>query len=93
VTWKYDSNHNDVRWGNYTSNIKAAMADFVKRSGLIQKERLFSDKELIAIRAALAYRLVNDGNLYPDDTAMIHHILLNLECLGELNKDGEAVSC
>lgn len=50
VTWERDSADNGVQTGHYfDENYAAAKEDFAKRSGLVSKDKLFSETELIAL--------------------------------------------
>lgn len=75
VTWRCYRDPQSVESGNYTTNISGAIWDFIGRSGLVPKERLFDDAQLYVIRSALSYRLGNDGNMLPDDEEKIKAIL------------------
>jgi len=56
VTWERDCDGNGVIWGHYyMDNYPAAKQDFAIRSGLIKKQRLFTNEQLIDI-----YQSVND---------------------------------
>ena len=50
VTWERDISDNGVHTGNYFGdNYAAAKEDFAKRAGLVSKDKLFSETELIAL--------------------------------------------
>jgi len=85
VTWQYDRNRK-VERGNYTESIGGAMRDFAGRSGLIPKELIFDGAQLDLIRSALAYRLENDGEIYPDTEREIKSVIDALDTVKEENK-------
>ena len=82
VTWQYDRNRK-VERGNYTESIGGAMRDFAGRSGLIPKELIFDGAQLDLIRSALAYRLENDGEIYPDTEREIKSVIDALDTVKE----------
>lgn len=56
VTWERDYSGTGVMWGHYyMDNYTDAKLDFAIRAGLIEKQRLFTDEQLIDI-----YQSVND---------------------------------
>ena len=56
VTWERDYDGTGVMWGHYyMDNYMAAKQDFAIRAGLIEKQRLFTNEQLIDI-----YQSVND---------------------------------
>ncbi len=56
VTWERDYDGTGVMWGHYyLDNYSDAKQDFAIRAGLIDEQRLFSDKQLMDI-----YQSVND---------------------------------
>ena len=56
VTWERDYDGNGVIWGHYyIDNYTDAKQDFAIRAGLIEKQRLFTNEQLIDI-----YQSVND---------------------------------
>ena len=79
VTWRYDSGRQEAYGGFYTDNIADAMRDYIGRSGLYPRERLFTNAQIEGIRRALAYRLEHDGGLLPDTEKEIKSILLAIE--------------
>ena len=69
VTWEWDFDRKGVHAGHYfMENYEAAKLDFAARAGLINEQRLFSDKELGVIRNACAFALEADATLsYAED--------------------------
>lgn len=56
VTWEHDYDGTGVMWGHYyMDNYSDAKLDFAIRAGLIEKQRLFTNEQLIDI-----YQSVND---------------------------------
>ena len=54
VTWKQNADGDSVFWGDYSPNYEYVKEAFAVRSGLISKERLFSENE-----SAYLYRCVD----------------------------------
>ena len=72
VTWLWDFDRQGVHVGHYfMENYEAAKQDFAVRAGLIESQRLFSDKELGVIRNACEFALTDDATLtYGDETRL-----------------------
>ena len=72
VTWEWDFVRNGVHMGHYfIEDYASAKRDFAARSGLIEPQRLFSDKELGVIRNACEFALTDDATLtYGDETRL-----------------------
>ena len=72
VTWEWDFDRNGVHMGHYfIEDYASAKRDFAARSGLIEPQRLFSDKELGVIRNACEFALTDDATLtYGDETRL-----------------------
>ena len=45
VTWRQSNDGSSVCWGDYTTNYECAKETFAMRSGLVSKDRLFSENE------------------------------------------------
>lgn len=82
VTWLRDYEGTGVVDGNYyLDGYAAAKADFAIRSGLIEKQRLFSDAQLLEI-----YQSINDTfdagyDLTPADQKNLYDIHIQIESL------------
>ncbi len=76
VTWDRTYDGNAVCQGNYFENYAAAKENFAARSGLIDKDKLFSTEELERIGKCVEFTMQNCDNLNFDDC----------ECLKKLNK-------
>ncbi len=76
VTWDRTYDGNSVRQGNYYSDYAAAKENFATRSGLVNKEKLFSTEELERIGKCIDFTVGNNGDLNFDDC----------ECLKKLNE-------
>lgn len=55
VTWEWIQDHSSLWQGHYTESYTAAKEDFATRSGLVPKERLFSDQQLAEV-----YRCIHE---------------------------------
>jgi hypothetical protein len=60
VTWRHGIG-GEREVGNYYDDYAAAKQDFAARAGLIDRERLFSEKELAVIRSSLSEYLTLDA--------------------------------
>lgn len=49
VTWEWVQDHTALWQGHYTDSYAAAKEDFATQSGLVPKERLFSDQQLAEV--------------------------------------------
>ena len=49
VTWEWVQDHTALWQGHYTDSYAAVKEDFATRSGLVSKERLFSDQQLAEV--------------------------------------------
>ena len=49
ATWEWVQNHTSLWQGHYGDSYVAAKQDFITRSGLFPKERIFSDQQLAEI--------------------------------------------
>ena len=63
VTWDRTYDGNGVCQGNYYSDYLAAKENFAVRSGLVDKERLFSGDELLKLKSCVDFVLENDDSL------------------------------
>lgn len=67
VTWMYGYDRSSVMWGNYFGDdFAAAKQDFAVRTGLIDKNYVFSPEELRHINNCCTFRLWNDR--FPDSS-------------------------
>ena len=76
VTWDRTYDGNSVWHGNYYSDYAAAKENFATRSGLIDKDKLFSMEELERIGKCVDFTMRHNGDLNFDDC----------ECLKKLNE-------
>lgn len=63
VTWDRTYDGNGVCQGNYYSDYLSAKEDFAVRAGLVDKERLFSDDELLKLNCCVNFALENSQYL------------------------------
>ena len=63
VTWDRTYDGTAVCQGNYYSDYLAAKENFAVRAGLVDKERLFSDDELLKLNSCVDFALENDDRL------------------------------
>ena len=76
VTWDGTYDGKAVCQGNYHNNYMAAKEDFAVRSGLVDKDKLFSTEELERIGKCVDFTMRHNGDLNFDDC----------ECLKKLNE-------
>ena len=63
VTWDRSYDNQAVCQGNYYKDYEAAKENFATRSGLIDKDKLFSDEQLEQLRYCVKFALENDENM------------------------------
>ena len=76
VTWDKTYDGKSVCQGNYFEDYAAAKENFAARSGLIDKDKLFTTEELEQIRECVNFTARHNGDLNFDDS----------ECLKKLNE-------
>ena len=76
VTWDRTYDGNAVCQGNYFEDYAAAKENFATRSGLVDKDKLFTTEELERIGKCVDFTMRHNGDLNFDDC----------ECLKKLNK-------
>lgn len=89
VTWNWDYGHTGVSHGHYfMENYDGAKQDFATRSGLIQKEQLFSPEQLTEIYRYCADSV--DGEFFEltdKQEEVIHSVQQQIEvCVSDLNE-------
>ncbi len=67
VTWDRTFDGNGVTQGNYYSDYSAVKENFSVRSGLIDKDKLFSTEELEQLRKCVNFTARHNGDLKFDD--------------------------
>ena len=71
VTWERTYDGKGVCQGNYHNDYFTAKEDFAVRSGLVNKERLFSDDELLKLNCCVDFTLENGKYLdYDEEQAL-----------------------
>lgn len=63
VTWDRTFDGKGVTQGNYYDDYAAAKENFATRSGLIDKDKLFSDDHIERLRYCIKFALKNDENM------------------------------
>ena len=82
ATREWDFDRQGVHAGHYhMGNYEAAKLDFAARAGLINEQRLFSDKELGVIRNACEFALTDDATLTYGDEKRLHSVQEQIELL------------
>ena len=82
VTWEWDFDRQGVHAGHYfMENYEAAKQDFAVRAGLVESQRLFSDKQLAVIRNACAFALEDDATLSYAEEKQLQSVQEQIELL------------
>ena len=82
VTWDWDYGRTGVSHGHYMSNYyEAAKKDFAVRSGLIQKQLLFSPEQLMELYRCASNELDNSFNLTCEQEKSIDNIQMQIRSL------------
>ena len=77
-----DFERNGVRMGHYfIEDYASAKRDFAARAGLINEQRLFSDKELGVIRNACEFALTDDATLTYGDEKRLRSVQEQIDML------------
>lgn len=72
TTWSYGNNA--LYHGHYFTDYEKAKEDFAVRSGLIQSERLFNDKEIMQVYRCTEDTLNNGYELTSEQVEILEHI-------------------
>lgn len=82
VTWNWDYGRTGVSQGHYTSNYyESAKNDFAVRSGLIDRQRLFSDEQLTELYRCVSNELDSNSNLTYEQEKSIENIRMQIRSL------------
>ncbi|MEK3698057.1 hypothetical protein NYE33_13930 [Paenibacillus sp. FSL R10-2199] len=83
VTWEMNNERTGFAMGHYfyRNEYEKAKDDFLMRSGLLDKGRLFDSDQLTALYAALLYRSINDSTLGYNEKQSVDHLLQKIESL------------
>ena len=82
VTWEWDFDRQGVHAGHYfMENYEAAKKDFAVRAGLVERQRLFSDEQLVVIRNACEFALEADATLSYAEEKQLHSVQEQIERL------------
>ncbi len=80
VTWQYDYDRTGVTLGHYyETNYEGALKDFIVRSGLIDKNQLFTEKEMAVLYASSVFRGRHDDDLTFESEQELHTVIEKLE--------------
>ena len=74
VTWDWDFNRKGVNHGHYYQELDAAKQDFAKRSGLVERQCLFSEPQLIEIYRCCEDTLCDTYELYETQRKTIESV-------------------
>lgn len=80
VTWQYDYDRTGVTLGHYyETNYQGALKDFAVRSGLIDENQLFTEKETAVLYASCVFRGRHDDDLTFESEQELHTVIEKLE--------------
>lgn len=79
VTWEWVQDHTSLWQGHYTDSYTVAKEDFAARSGLLPKERLFSDQQLAVIFDAVQHMMVLELTSNPEQDKLLEQIMAQIE--------------
>lgn len=80
VTWRYDYDRTGVTLGHYyETNYEGALKDFTVRSGLINENRLFTEKEMTVLYQSCIFRGRYDDDLTFESEQELHTVIEKLE--------------
>lgn len=80
VTWQYDYDRSGVTLGHYyETNYEGALKDFTVRSGLLDENRLFTEKEMTVLYQSCLFRGRNDDDLTFESEQELHTVIEKLE--------------
>lgn len=79
VTWEWVQDHTSLWQGHYTESYTAAKEDFATRSGLVEKERQFSDQQLAVIFDAVQHMMVLELTSNPEQDKLLKQIMAQIE--------------
>ena len=87
VTWERTFDNKGVTQGNYYSDYSAAKEGFATRSGLIDKDKLFSTEELEQLRRCVNFTARHNGDLNFDDCEKLKTLSEKIsECIPEIQQ-------
>lgn len=89
VTWDRTYDGKGVCQGNYCSDYFAAKEDFAVRSGLVKKERLFSDDELLKLNCCVDFTLENGEYLDYDEEQALTRLKEKIEKIAPFPSDNQ----
>ena len=93
VTWDRTFDGKGVTQGNYYSDYSAAKENFATRSGLIDKDKLFSTEELEQLGKCVDFTARHNGDLNFDDCENLKRLGEKIsECLPEQQSDAPELS-
>ena len=89
VTWDRTYDCKGVCQGNYYGDYFAAKEDFAVRSGLVDKERLFSDDELLKLNCCVDFTLENGEYLNYDEEQALTRLKEKIEEITPFPSDNQ----
>lgn len=79
VTWERDYDRTGVIYGHYTNDFAAAKEDFATRSGLVQKDRQFTDEQLAEVYRCIHETLDSEYPITPEREKLLRETAEQIE--------------
>lgn len=79
VTWEWVQDHTSLWQGHYTGDYTAAKEDFAVRSGMLPKERVFSDQQLTEVYRCVQETLESGSPLTREREKILSSITAQIE--------------
>ena len=87
VTWDWSYNKMGLTQGHYMSDYEAAKRDFAVRAGLVDKNRLFSDEQLVEMYRCIHETLESEYPITAEREKLLKDTAYQIEC-GVPNLEG-----
>lgn len=80
ATWSYTFDRTGVIWGHYhETDYEDAVKDFALRAGLVDKNQLFTEEELVILHDSCVFRGRNDDDITFDDERKLEAVMEKVE--------------
>lgn len=80
TTWQYTYDRTGVTLGHfYETNYKGAVADFAQRAGLVDKNQIFTEEELVILHDSCVFRGRNDEDITFEDERKLEAVMEKVE--------------
>ena len=79
ATWERDYDRTGVIYGHYTNDFDAAKEDFATRSGLVQKDRQFTDEQFAEVYRCIHETLDSEYPITPEREKLLKETAEQIE--------------